>query len=81
MALFESILFKGFGPAPGQMNQPIVPCIDQETGYLYVADYSNNRVQIFNKDTGIYIRQIGRKIRKEHESFSTFFSFPIYVEY
>jgi hypothetical protein len=54
------------------MNQPIVPCIDHETGYLYVADYSNNRVQIFNKDTGIYVRQIGRKIRIQHE-------FEIYV--
>ena len=41
------------------MNQPIVPYIDEETGFLYIADYSNNRVQIFDKDTGVYIRQIG----------------------
>ena len=41
------------------MNQPIVPHLDEETGLLYVADYSNNRVQVFDKDTGVYIRQIG----------------------
>ena len=41
------------------MNQPIVPHLDEETGFLYVADYSNNRVQVFDKDTGVYIRQIG----------------------
>lgn len=49
----------GLGSAPGEMNQPIVPCLDEETGFLYVADYSNNRVQIFDKDTGVFIRQIG----------------------
>ena len=41
------------------MNQPIVPYLDSETGFLYIADYSNNRVQIFDKDSGAYIRQIG----------------------
>ena len=49
----------GLGSGSGQMNQSIVPYLDEETGFLYIADYSNNRVQIFDKDTGVYIRQIG----------------------
>lgn len=56
---FLRTIGSGLGSGPGQMNQPIVPYLDEETGFLYIADYSNNRVQIFNKDTGAYIRQIG----------------------
>ena len=56
---FLRTIGSGLGSAPGQMNQPIVPYIDEETGFLYIADYSNNRVQIFDKDSGIFIRQIG----------------------
>jgi hypothetical protein len=55
---FIRMIGGGKGTNPGQLNQPICVCIDDETGYLYVADYSNNRIQIFNKDTGEYLTQL-----------------------
>lgn len=62
---FIRIIGSGQGNNPGQLNQPIVVCIDEETGYLYVADYSNNRVQVFNKDTGEYITMIASSNKDE----------------
>jgi hypothetical protein len=41
------------------MNQPIAVCIDEEKSVLLVADYSNNRVQIFAEPSGSFIRSIG----------------------
>lgn len=50
---------EGPGTENGQMNQPIVVCIDYENSYLLVADYSNNRVQVFDKESGEFVLNIG----------------------
>ena len=47
------------GNAPGQFNEPIAVAVDQEHSTLLVADFLNDRIQIFNKDTGNYIRTFG----------------------
>lgn len=41
------------------MNQPIAVCIDEEKSVLLVADYSNNRVQLFEEPSSSFIRCIG----------------------
>lgn len=55
---YERTIGKGVGAGEGQMNQPIAVCIDDEKAQLLVADYSNNRVQLFDKVTGEYVRSI-----------------------
>lgn len=45
------------GSGPGQFNGPEQVAISGN--YLYVADFSNSRVQRFDKSTGAYVSQFG----------------------
>ena len=46
------------GSGEGQFNSPWGVAVDYSTDNIYVADQSNNRVQVFNKD-GKYLFQFG----------------------
>ena len=46
------------GSVPGKLIQPCGVSIEQETGHIYVADLSNNRIQIFSQ-TGEYLNHFG----------------------
>ena len=53
------------GAGPGQFNEPIALALDNESCRLFVADFSNNRVQVLNKFTGAFISQIGSGLSNE----------------
>ena len=46
------------GRAPGELYLPQAVAIDEDTHQIFVANYSNNRVEIFS-ETGEYICQLG----------------------
>ncbi|KAI6658595.1 NHL repeat containing protein [Oopsacas minuta] len=46
------------GSGPGQLNDPRGVAIHEATNQIFVANYSNNRVEIFS-DTGEYLNQLG----------------------
>ena len=46
------------GKAPGELNSPQGVAIDEDTHQIFVANDSNNRVEIFS-ETGEYICQLG----------------------
>ena len=46
------------GKAPGELNFPRAVAIDEDTHQIFVANCSNNRVEIFS-ETGEYICQLG----------------------
>ena len=46
------------GRAPGELNFPQAVAIDEDTHQIFVANRSNNRVEIFS-ETGEYICQLG----------------------
>jgi hypothetical protein len=56
------VIGSGFGSGNGQMNQPIVVCIDYELDHLLVADYSNNRIIVFEKESCAFVRNFGNNI-------------------
>jgi sugar lactone lactonase YvrE len=58
------------GMSPGQFNEPISVAIDFDStpNKLYVCDYLNNRVQIFNKDTGMHIGFVGVNMKMNRNS-------------
>lgn len=47
------------GIAPGCLSSPYAVCVDLYTGILYVADYDNNRVQSFEKESGVFLKVFG----------------------
>ena len=53
------------GAGPGQLNRPWGIALQEPASgsgapcLLYVADCCNHRVQVFNADTGAYVRMIG----------------------
>lgn len=47
--------FGGYGHEAGQLSYPQYLALDKATGYLYVSDMGNQRVQVFNGD-GLYVR-------------------------
>ena len=58
------IIGSGQGSGAGQMSHPMGVCIlpsasnSNADPMLYVADYSNNRIQVFNANTGAHVRSI-----------------------
>ena len=46
------------GSAPGELNSPRCVAIDEATHQIFVANNSNDRVEIFS-ETGEYICQLG----------------------
>ena len=45
--------FGGQGPGAGQLNAPVGVAVNEATGYVYVADKGNNRIEYFTS-TGEY---------------------------
>jgi RHS repeat-associated protein len=55
--------FGSTGSGPGQLNQPSALATNPVSGYLYVTDTGNNRVEYFEawgKESGKYIGQFGK---------------------
>ena len=50
--------FNRIGTGDGQFNYPRAIAVSNVTDHIYVADFNNNRVQIFDED-GNYISQFG----------------------
>ena len=48
------------GTAPGELKSPRGVAIEAEFGHIYVADWSNSRIQIFSK-TGDYLNQFSHQ--------------------
>ncbi|KAI6658539.1 NHL repeat containing protein [Oopsacas minuta] len=46
------------GSGPGELNSPHGVAIHEATNQIFVADYSNDRIEIFS-DTGEYLNQLG----------------------
>ena len=46
------------GSAPGELNYPCSVAIHEDTHEIFIANYSNNRVEIFS-ETGEYLYQLG----------------------
>ncbi|KAI6654186.1 hypothetical protein LOD99_3030 [Oopsacas minuta] len=46
------------GSGPGELNWPLGVAIHEDTHQIFVANYSNHRVEIFS-DTGEYLNQLG----------------------
>ena len=61
--------FGSNGTGKGQFNSPCGVCVSS-TGNIAVADYGNNRVQVFSSE-GNYLREFGQEILKG----------PVYVAY
>ncbi len=47
------------GSAPGQFHEPISVALDTENDTVLVCDFLNDRIQVFNKSNGHYIKSIG----------------------
>ena len=52
--------FGSHGEGEGQFDQPYDIAIDENTGNIAVADYNNNRVQLFNSE-GRHLSTVSRK--------------------
>ena len=57
------------GAGPDQLNCPrrldIISVNEKEgLNYLYVADYHNHRIQVFNADTGAHVKVLGNRPEK-----------------
>ena len=46
------------GTAPGELNYPYGVAINEATNQIFVANYNNNRIEIFS-ETGEYLNQLG----------------------
>jgi len=53
-------LFGSRGKARGKFDHPCSIAISDKTGNIAVADFNNDRVQLFSSD-GIYLREFGQK--------------------
>ena len=50
-SIFESYIINGeMGDAPGQFDKPYFVIVEKESGDIYVSDYNNNRVQVFDSN-------------------------------
>jgi hypothetical protein len=49
----------GNGSGAGQVGNPRGVAVDESNGLLYVADSGNNRIDVFDADTGAFIRAFG----------------------
>ncbi|KAF0978926.1 hypothetical protein FDP41_001996 [Naegleria fowleri] len=54
---------KGVGSENGYFDRPTGMCIDYKTRRLYVTDYGNNRIQIFNLQNGEFISSFGQHLQ------------------
>jgi len=50
---------KKSGTGPGEFNYPYGLTVDNE--FIYICDSSNDRIQVLNKDNGMYSHQWGTK--------------------
>lgn len=48
-----------YGPASSPLNRPLMVAVHTLTGEIYVADTSNNQIQVFARD-GMWLRRFGR---------------------
>lgn len=46
-------------PPSSSLNRPLMVAVDEKRGEVYVADTSNNRIQVFSRD-GKWLRRFGR---------------------
>jgi hypothetical protein len=46
------------GSGPGQLQSPLCVALDKDL--VYLTDGTNNRVQIYDKNTGAFVRQVRR---------------------
>jgi hypothetical protein len=62
---FMKTIGGGQGSGPGQLNSPVGVCLLPDTSnpgsgnLLFVVDYGNHRVSVFNVLTGAFVRTIG----------------------
>lgn len=54
--------FGEYGHEAGQFSYPQYLALDKATGYVYVSDMGNQRVQVFTGD-GLYVRQLTPPVR------------------
>jgi len=62
-----SIGSKDTGNADGQFNTPVGLTFDHHRGLLFVADYSNHRVQVFSCDDGSFVSKFGKRGKQPGE--------------
>jgi DNA-binding beta-propeller fold protein YncE len=62
---FGDTLICGPGPAAGQCEEPQNIAVDTAAKRLYVADARNNRIDIFDAETGAFEKAFGWKVNKE----------------
>ena len=53
------IIGKGYGSDLGQFKRPSGLCLDSNTNMLYVTDYDNARIQVFDLHTGDFVKSFG----------------------
>jgi streptogramin lyase len=59
------------GAGAGQMNSPQAAAINPFNGNLYVSDYNNQRIDVFNATNGAFIKAFGFGVTDGASSFET----------